>query len=297
MDLNQTIPTINMVALAIAIFISIGVPIYVFLLSKRQFLGRWQTIFFGVADYLIIEFFLTNLVLFLPFLIPGFGDLTLKHPALYSILCVILLGAISEVGRYLALGMGLKEYSGIGTAAMFATGVATTRSLLLITWNAVQSLLICMTVNQTGLASLAEAAGDEAETILSTLSPLFSTSSLTYFASGLDVVANFVLHFSMTMIFFAVITRNAPKQLIVIAAGLRALYELPTYLFSYEVLIPSAFAAEILVVIITAVIGWLGWTVAHKYCKEDIDKLHLDSYSSGKNKSTPFPKFNENIKK
>lgn len=297
LDLNQTIPTMNMVALAVSILLSIGIPIYAFLTSKRQFLGKWQTVFYGVADFLLVEFFLTNLVLFLPFLIPGFQDIVAKQPLLYSILCVIFIGIVSEIGRYVVLSFSLKDYPVIGTGAMFATGIATTRSLLLITWNALQSLLICMTVNQTGLAELAAAAGDDADEMLATLEPLFSVSWLTYLSSGIDVAANFVLHFAVSMIFFAVLTKKAPAYLIGLAAGLRALYELPTYLYTYQVLLPNAFSAEICVVLIAAVIGYLGWTITHKYCADEIEKLHWDSYKGGKNKQAPFPKFNENIKK
>ena len=70
LDTNQTIPTLNMIALAIVILLSVGIPIYAFLMSKRQFLGRWQPLFFGATNFLLVEFFLTNLILFVPFLIP-----------------------------------------------------------------------------------------------------------------------------------------------------------------------------------------------------------------------------------
>lgn len=296
-DLNQTVPTMNMVALAIVIFLSIGLPVYAFLTSKRQFLGKWQTVFYGVADFLIVEFFLSNLVLLALFLIPGFQNIVVKYPLPYCILCVVFIGAVSEIGRYAVLRLSLKDYPRLGTSAMFATGAASAHSLLLITWNALQTLLICMTVNQTGLAELANAAGEDAEEILTTLEPLLSVSWLTYLSSGIDVAANFVLHFGITMICYAVITKNAPTYLIAISVGLRALYELPTYLFTYQILIPTAFVAEICVVLVAAVIGYLGWTIAHNYCIDDIEKLQWDSYSGGKNKQTPFPKFNENIKK
>jgi len=296
-DLNQTIPLMNMVALAVSIFLSIGIPIYAFLASKRQFMGRWQTIFNGVADFLMVEFFLANLVLFLPFLIPKFQDFVTKYPLPYCILCVILIGVVSEIGRYVLLSFSFKDYPKIGTSAMFATGVATARSLLLITWNAAQSLLVCMTVNQTGLAELAAAAGDGADEMLATLEPLFTVSWLTYLSSGIDVITNFVLHFAISMIFFAVLVKHAPTYLIVLAIGLRALYELPTYLYTYQVLFPTAFIAELCVVLIAAIIGYLGWTIAHKYCAEDIKNLHWNSNNNGKNKQAPFPKFNQNINK
>ncbi len=297
LDTNQTIPTLNMIALAIVILLSVGIPIYAFLMSRRQFLGRWQPLFFGATNFLLVEFFLTNLILFVPFLIPGFQDIPAKYPLPYSILYVLLVGAISEVGRYIILNFGLKEYPSIGTSAMFATGTATTHSLLLIAWNALQSLLICLTINQTGLQELVSAAGEEAESMLTTLEPLFTVSWLTYLSSGIHVAANFVLHFSISMIFFAIIKNNAPTYFLGLAIGLRALYELPTYMYTYGILFPSAFTAEIAVVAIAAVIGYIGWTITHQYCAKDIENLHWDSYGGGQKKQAPFPKFNENIKK
>ena len=297
LDVNQTIPTINMIALGIVLLLSVGIPIYVFLISKRQFLGKWQLLFFGATNFLIVEFFLTNLILFVPFLIPGFQDIPAKYPLPYSILCVLLVGTISEIGRYIILNIGIKQYPNIGTSAMFATGTATTHALLLIAWNALQSLLICMTINQTGLQTLVTASGQEAEEMLTTLEPLFTVSWLTYLSSGIHVATNFVLHFSFSMIFFAIIKNNAPTYLLGCAIGLRALYELPTYLYTYGILFPSAFVAELCVVAIAAAIGYLGWTITHQYCAEDIEKLHWDPYGGGQKKQTPFPKFNENIKK
>lgn len=297
LDLNQTIPTMNLVALAVSIFLSIGIPIYAFLTSKRQFLGKWQTLFLGVADFLMIEFFLTNLILFLPFLIPGFSDIVTNSPLFYSILCVILIGFVGEIGRYFVLGFGIKESPTLGTAAMFATGTASARSFLLITWNALQSFFVCMTVNQTGLAALSEAALEDSEEMLLALEPLFSTSWLTYLSSGIDVAANFVLHFSLTMVLFTVLIKKAPSWLIIVCGGLRALYELPTYLYTYNVLLPSAFVSEVFVVLIAAAIGYFGWKVTHTYCAAEIANLHWDPYTGGKNRQTPFPKFNENVKK
>lgn len=297
LDGNQTIPTINMISLAIVILLSVGIPIYAFFVSKRQFLGKWQTLFFGATNFLLVEFFLTNLILFIPFLIPGFQDIPSKYPLFYSILCVLLVGAISEIGRYILLSLCLKEYPNIGTSAMFATGIATTHSLLLIAWNALQSLLICMTINQTGLQELLTAAGEEAEEMLVNLEPLFTVSWLTYLSSGIHVAANFVLHFSISMIFFAVIKNHAPRYLLGLAIGLRALYELPTYLYTYDILFPTAFISELFVVLIAAAIGYIGWTITHQYCAEDIEKLHWDPYGGTPKKQTPFPKFNENIKK
>lgn len=297
LDGNQTIPTINMIALAIVILLSVGIPIYAFLVSKRQFLGKWQTLFLGATDFLLVEFFITNLILFIPFLIPGFQNIPSQYPLLYSILCVLFVGAISEIGRYILLGLSLKQYPNIGTSAMFATGIATTHSLLLIAWNALQSLLICMTINQTNLQELIETAGEEAEGMLTTLEPLFTVSWLTYLSSGIHVVANFVLHFSICMIFFAVIKNHAPSYLIGLAIGLRALYELPTYLYTYNILFPSAFLSEIAVVLIAAAIGYIGWKITHQYCAEDIENLHWDPYGTPQKKQAPFPNFNENIKK
>lgn len=297
LDGNQTIPVINMIALAIVVLLSIGIPIYAFLMSKRQFLGKWQALFFGVTNFLFIEFFLTNMILLAPFLIPGFQDFPAKYPLPYSILCVLLIGAINEIGRYVILRLGLKEYPAIGTSAMFATGTATTHALLLITWNALQSLLICMTINQTNLQEIIASSGEETEAVLATLEPLFTVSWLTYLSSGIHVAANFVLHFSLSMIFFAVIKNNAPRYLLGLAIGLRALYELPTYLYTYQILFSTAFVSELFVVLITAVIGYLGWTITHQYCAEDIEKLHWDPYGGGQKKQAPFPKFNENIKK
>lgn len=296
LDANQTIPVLNMIALAIVILLSVGIPIYAFFISKRQFLGRWQTLFFGATNFLLVEFFLTNLVLFLLFLIPNFQDVPVKYPLPYSILCVLLIGAVMEIGRYIILGIALKEYPRIGTSAMFATGTASVYSLLLIAWNALQSLLICMTINQTNMQELIASAGEDAEEMLTALVPLFTVSWLTYLSSGIHVVTNFILHFSISMIFFAVIKNGAPAYLVGLAVGLRALYELPTYLYTYEIL-PSAFLSELCVAAITAGIAYIGWTLTRQYCAEDIENLHWDPYGGGQKKQAPFPKFNENIKK
>lgn len=294
---NQMIPTVNMIALAIVVLLSVGVPVYAFFISKQQFFGRWQTLFLGVVNFLFVEFFLTNFVLLALCFLPGFQKIPSEYPLPYSILCALFLGIISEVGRYILLGLNLKGYPKIGTSAMFATGTATTHSLLLITWNALQSLLVCMTINQTGLQELIQSSGEEAEEMLAALEPLFTVSWLTYISSGIHVAANFILHFSISMIFFAIVKNHAPRYLLGIAIVLRALYELPTYLYTYGILFSSAFLSEMAVVFIAAVIGYVGWRVTHQYCAEDIENLHWDSYGTPQKKQAPFPKFNENIKK
>lgn len=291
-DLTRTVPMLSMICLGITCFISIAVPVAAFQIARKRFFGKWQTLLYGAADFLILDFLLCNMVLVGFVLIPGMNDFIETLTPLYVLLTTLIVSAIAEVGRYLMLDMLAKRKTTLGNVMMFATGIAGIRSILMIANNSFQSLTIAMTVNETGLQTLAEAAGDDAEAMLASLEPLFANSPYLYLISGLDVMISFAFHVALSIILYAAVTKRAPKYILPAAVGLRFVYEIPTYLYSYHVVITNLALAEIIAVLATVGAVCLAYYLAKNYLSEDIALIE-----NQKNMKQAFPKFNDRSKK
>jgi uncharacterized membrane protein YhfC len=292
MDLTQKIPLINMVTIGVLALLSVAVPIMAFQISRKRFYARWQSLFPGLACYLIVDYGINNLLILLILNIPGAADLAGQNVVVYSICQCVLSAVASGIGLYLLLKHACRFQPSVGTILMFAAGYATARSVLLIASNAFQTLMVAMTVNRVGLDELVKQAGEDAESLLQAVEPLYQASPADYLAMAADVPLSFLFHAACCIVLYAVFCSKLPRQMIMAVIGLRFLYELPTYLYSAEFLVTSVYVSVLISAVIAVGTGYLAWIVAKRYLMDDMERLKQQKVI----KKT-FPDFNAHIHK
>lgn len=286
-DLSQYVSVLSVTFLAVTCFLASTVPFVAIYLFRKKFRAEYKALFYGVADYLSLEYMLCRIAWLLLLLIPVFQT----SSAAYIIVGLILASIIMEGGRYFIIGLMKKQEISFGGLFLFAAGVFAANSLINVLVQAFQSFVIAMTINDTGLDVLVQEAGENALAMLQSVEPMLTCSPYIYLMTGLDLFVNLLFHISVTVLLYAVYTGRLQKYYLAAVMGLRFIYELPGYCYSYKIFITNAFLAEAISVVIAAAAAYLAYHVLTVEMPDELGSL------TRKEEKAPFPDFNANIRK
>lgn len=287
-DLTRYVPVMSVTFLAVTCFLAFAVPIAAILWFRRKFHGSFSAMFYGFADYLTVEFMLCQIAWVLLLLIPLFQTST----PVYLVVSLVIGACIYEGGRYLIMRILVRQKVNFGSIFLFAAGIFALNSFLNVLTTSFETFVVAITINDTGLETLAAEAGENAMSMLRTIEPMLETPAFIYLMPGLDLFVNLLFHISASVLIYAVCTEKAPKYYLPAVMGLRFIYELPGYLYSYGMLITNAYIAELLSIAVTAGIAYLAYHTAKAEMPDE-----LASLTEADAKNSPFPKFNANVKK
>lgn len=287
-DLTQYVPVMSVTLLAFTCFFALMVPIVAIFLFRKKFHGNFSALFYGAADYLSVEFMLCQIAWLLLLLIPIFQS---GSPA-YIIIGVIVAALLFEGGRYLIMRILVRQNVSFGSVFLFAAGIFAVNSFMNVLTTSFETFVIAITINDTGLETLVAEAGENALDMLHTIEPLLTNHPFIYLMPGLDLFVNLLFHVSASVLIYAVCRSKVPKYYLPVVMGLRFVYELPGYLYSYGLVVTNPYVAEIISVVITVIIAYMAYQITKIEMPDELAAL------KGENeKQSPFPKFNANVKK
>lgn len=256
-DLTQRVPELSVSFLTVTCALAVTVPLVAIYLFRKIFRSEFKALFCGIADHLTLEFMLCSILWTLLALVPVFQS----SSAAYIIIGLIITCLISEGGRYFMMSMLKQLNISFGGLFLFATGIFTANSILNVMVPAFQNLVIALTINNTGLETLAAEAGENALPMLQSLEPILTADSFVYLISSFDLFVNLLFHIAATMLIYAVYTKRIQNYYLPIVMGLRFFYELPGYCYSYGILITNAYLAEGVAIVITAITAYLAYHI------------------------------------
>lgn len=287
-DLTRYVPVMSVTFLAFTCFFALMIPIVAIVVFRKKFHGNFSALFYGVADYLSVEFMLCQILWLLLLLIPVFQTASLA----YVIVGLIAAALIFEGGRYLLMRMLVRQNISLGSVFLFATGVFAVNSFMNVLTTSFETFVIAITINDTSLETLAAEAGENAMDMLHTIEPLLDSHPFIYLMPGLDLFVNLLFHISASVLIYAVCRAKVQKHYLPVVMGLRFIYELPGYLYSYGLIMTNPYVAEIISVVITVIIAYMAYQITKIEMPDELASL------KGENeKQSPFPKFNANVKK
>ena len=286
-DLTQSVPILSVTFLAVTCFMSIAVPLLAVYLFRKKFRAGYQALLYGIADYLTLEYMLCNVLWMLLLLIPVFRT----YPSAYIIVGLVIGCIIFEVGRYYIIGLLQKHNTSFSSLFLFATGISGMNAILRVMVKSFESFVIAITINDTGLEVLAAEAGENALSMLQSIEPMLTCQPFIYLMTGLDVFVNLLFHIAVTILLYAVYTKHIQNYFLPVVIGIRFLYELPGYLYSYGLFITNAYVAEGITVIVTAAAAYLAYRILTAEMPDELASL------APADEKQAFPKFNANVRK
>lgn len=281
-DLTRYVPVMSVTFLAFTCFFALVVPLVAVYICRSKLRASFQGLLFGIADYLSLEYMLCSILWMLLLLVPLFQNNSL----IYIIVGLILGCIIFEVGRYYIIGILQKKNVSFSSVILFGVTVSGMNSILRVLVQAFETFVIAITINDTGLETLAKEAGENALEMLQTIEPMLDCPPFIYLMSGLDVFVNLLFHIAVTVILYAVFTKRAPNYFLPVTVGIRFLYELPGYLYSYNLIITNAYVAELISVAVTIVTAVLAYRIAMAEMPEEIASLSAPDARKGLAKPT-----------
>ena len=285
-DLSRSVPILSVTFLAITCFLSVTVPVLALYIFRRKFHSSFRALLIGIADGITLEFMLCNIIWMLLLLIPFFQN----NPLAYAFIGIILGCAVFEGGRYLMIGLMERYQIPFSGLFLLATGISGMNSLLRISIKSFESFVIAITINDTGLETLAAEAGENAVTMLQAIEPMLTCQPYIYLMNGLDVFTNLLFHVSACILLYGIYHKRLPVYYLPITVGLRLLYELPGYLYSYGQIITNAYIAEGIAILAAAGIAYLAYQAAITNMPDKLASLTSEKHQA-------FPDFNANIRK
>lgn len=281
-DLTRYVPVMSVTFLAFTCFFALVVPLMAVYLCRSKLRASFQGLLYGFADYLSLEYMLCDFVWILLLFLPVFKN----NSVLYLIVGLILSSILFEVGRYYIIGILQKKNVSFSTVLLFAVTVSGLNSILRILVQAFETFLIAIAINDTGLETLVAEAGEHASDMLQTIEPLLSSPSFLYLMSGFDVFVNLLFHIAITVILYAVFTKRIPNYFLPLTVGIRFLYELPGYLYSYDLLITNPYLAELISIGVTAAVSVTAYRIAMSELQEELASLTAPDIRKGPAKPT-----------
>ncbi len=285
-DLTRSVPVLSVTFLAITCFLSITVPVLALYIFRRKYRSSFRALLIGIADGLTLEYMLCNVIWMLLLLIPFIQS----SPLAYIFIGIILGCVIFEGGRYLMIGLMERYQIPFSGLFLLATGISGTNSLLRTSIKSFESFVIAITINDTGLETLAAEAGENAVTMLQAIEPMLTCQPYVYLMNGLDVFVNLLFHVSACVLLYGVYHKRLPNYYLPVTAGLRLFYELPGYLYTYGQIITNAYLAEGISILAAAGIAYLAYQAATTKMPDKLASLTPEGNQA-------FPDFNANIRK
>lgn len=286
-DLTQSVPVLSVTFLAVTCFLSIAVPLLAVYLFRKKFRASFRALLYGIADYLTLEYMLCSALWMLLLLIPVFR----AYPIAYILVGLVIGCILLETGRYYMIGLLQKHKLSFGSLFLFATGISGMNSILRVMVKSFESFVIAITINDTGLEVLAAEAGENALAMLQSIEPMLTCQPFIYLMTGLDVFVNLLFHIAVTFLLYAVYTKRIQNYFLPVIIGIRFLYELPGYFYSYGLIITNAYVAEGITVIVTAAAAYLAYRILTAEMPDELASLIPED------KAQAFPDFNANVRK
>lgn len=247
-DLTQTIPTLTTFFIAASGIFLLCAAIGLVLTTKRRVGLRFFPVLYGFSVYILFYVFigstLSNLVSMMA------GNAASSALVLIRTVSLLVSTAALVLGRFCAMWFLRKYYPeycdayGIGIGVSLTDGIITGATIFI-------NYCLCMTINQTGLAALANSYESVAEATeqMASVWVFIENPSYFYILSGLESLMYLVFHTMVSVLFFAVYHGEMKKLHILTIIGLHLLMYLPGNMYYYGMLFNriTCFLAEALI--------------------------------------------------
>lgn len=237
----------------ILILLAIIVAIFI---TKRKTDFKLFPVVYGITAYFIFYVFLGG---FVNSYIMAMGTTVTNGFSRFviQILAVILTNGFLICGRFFVMWFINKYYGGYGNAYGVGLGCGLTEALM----NGITILFnysLCLAINAQGLAAFVDSFEtiEEATIQLQSVEVLFGTPSYEFVISSLECIIFLAFHIFISVLFYAVFTRDIRPVNVCIILGLYSLMALPSTMYNSGFLFNSigCIIAEIAIIAFTIVL-------------------------------------------
>jgi len=209
----QPVPFLSIIGMALALIISAGVPVALFIRWRKSPEVKFSSLIFGAVIYYLAA------KVFEPFInaaiLSNLGGAVMNNMFIYAVYVGIIAVVIEEGTRYLGLKTIVRDVDE-RNALFFGLGFCGLEAILTAAWPQVSNILNSLLINN-GLMdqSLALLQEPELSATYFAIAPLWETPSLTFLLAGLERALIILMHICLSLVMFYYIKTGDKKYLCV----------------------------------------------------------------------------------
>ena len=207
-----TVPAASIAGMVFSLVVSFALPLGLLAYAKKKLGAKIASFFIGCGVFFLVVLLLESLVHRIVFLFTG-SALT-ENLVLYALYGGLMAALFEETGRYLAMKFLVRPLD-FPNAFLYGAGHGGVEAMLLCGVASISNIAGAVMINSgTMSAQLATLDAEKAADTAAALSALWTTSSLTFFAGGVERIIAVVLHLSLSILVFQSIRKKAPMELV-----------------------------------------------------------------------------------
>lgn len=208
----MTVPAASIAGMVFSLVVSFALPIGLFVYAKKKLGAKAAPFFIGCGVFFVMVLMLEAAIHRIVFQLAG--EALTGNVILYAVYGGLMAALFEETGRYIAMRFLVKPMD-FPNAFMYGAGHGGVEAMLLCGVASISNIAGAVMINSGTLsAQLAALDAEKAADTAAALSALWTTSSLTFFAGGVERIIAVVLHLSLSILVFQSIRKKAPMELV-----------------------------------------------------------------------------------
>jgi uncharacterized membrane protein YhfC len=245
------VSTFSLIFMLISAIISIGLPIFLFIVFHKKYNAQVVPMIIGAAAFmlfaLILESSIHSIVL---------GAFNLRNmPPAYIIYGALMAGIFEETARFISFKILKKKYNGIGTGLSYGVGHGGIEAILLVGIAMIGNLVFCIYLNSGNAEILTKnIQGEALDRLNAQISALLTTKPYMFLVSGMERVFAIGIQISLAVIVYYSVYCKNKLYLYPLAILIHAIIDVPAMLMQTgiikQIMLVEAFAGISSIVLI-----------------------------------------------
>lgn len=245
-----TVPAASMAGMVFSLVAAFGLPIGLYLYLKHKKYARTSSFVMGMVVFVLFALVLESLAHSLVFRLTGTA--ITGNLFLYAVYAGLMAAAFEETGRYLAMRFVLRHRFDGKNALMYGAGHGGVEAMILLGLTSINNLANAVLINSGSLPDVL-AGLDEATTqsVLDSVSQLWTAPSYIFFAAGFERIVAICLHIALSVLVWRAVRDRKASWYWAAFGGHFAVDFVAVILPNYSII-----GTEVLFALMTAAIAW-----------------------------------------
>jgi uncharacterized membrane protein YhfC len=202
------VSVLSIIFMMISAFISIGLPIFLFVIIHKKYNGKILPLIFGIIGFILFVLILErsiHLIVLNKFMLR-------EKPFLFIIYGIFMAGIFEESARFISFNIIKKKFSGISTGLYYGIGHGGIESILLAGLAMINNIVFSIIINTGGLDSIITAImsnAEKLEQVNNQVNALITTAPYLFFIGGIERIFAIGIQMSLSIIVYhSVFSKN-----------------------------------------------------------------------------------------
>jgi len=202
---------LSIIFMIISAFISIGLPIFLFVIIHKKYNGKILPLIFGIIGFILFVLILEksiHLIVLNKFMLK-------EKPFLFILYGIFMAGIFEESARFISFNILKKKISNIGAGFYYGIGHGGIESILIVGLTMINNIIFSIIINSGGLDSILAAITSNIETaekleqVANQVNTLITTAPYMFFIGGIERIFAIGIQMSLSIIvYYSVFGKN-----------------------------------------------------------------------------------------